>query len=37
MKEGTATRSAEQISQESAQDGGDLGIGVGVEQTTVGG
>jgi predicted Zn-dependent peptidase len=35
MKEGTATRSAEQISLESARMGGDLNIGVGVEQTTV--
>jgi zinc protease len=35
MKEGTATRSAEQISQESARMGGDLNISVGVEQTTV--
>jgi len=36
MKEGTATRSAEQISQESARMGGGLTIGVGIEQTTVG-
>ncbi len=35
MKEGTPTRSAEQISEESARMGGDLGIGVGLEQTNV--
>jgi predicted Zn-dependent peptidase len=36
MKEGTATRTAEQISQESARMGGRLGVNVGIEQTTVG-
>ena len=34
MKEGTATRTAEQIAQEAARMGGNLNLGAGVDQTT---
>jgi predicted Zn-dependent peptidase len=37
MKEGTATRTAEQIASEAASMGGSLNVGVGVDQTTIGG
>lgn len=37
MQEGTTSRSAEQIAQDAAAMGGDLGIGVGLDQTTIGG
>jgi predicted Zn-dependent peptidase len=36
MKEGTTTRTAEQIAEEAARMGGNLLVGVGVDQTTVG-
>jgi zinc protease len=37
LKEGTTTRSAEQIAQETAQMGGSIFVGTGAEQTTIGG
>lgn len=37
MREGTATRTAAQISEEAARMGGALDIGVGGDQTTIGG
>jgi zinc protease len=37
MKEGTTTRSAEQIAQEAAGMGGSLSIGVGLDQSSVSG
>jgi len=37
MKEGTATRNAEQIAQEAAGMGGSLNIGVGLDQSSVSG
>lgn len=37
IKEGTATRSAEQIAQEAASMGGSLNVGIGVDQSTIGG
>src|SRR5688572_18183053 len=37
LKEGTATRNAEQLAQEAARMGGQLNVGVGADQTTVGG
>lgn len=37
LKEGTATRSAEQIAQEAAQMGGQLTVGVGADQTNIAG
>lgn len=37
MKEGTTSRSAEDIANESASMGGQLFVGVGVDQTTIGG
>lgn len=37
MKEGTATRSAQQVATEAASMGGDVAINVGPDQTTVGG
>jgi zinc protease len=37
MEEGTTTRTAEQIAADVARMGGDLNIGVGANQTTVGG
>jgi predicted Zn-dependent peptidase len=37
LKEGTATRSAEQLAQEAARMGGQLVVGVGADQTTVSG
>jgi predicted Zn-dependent peptidase len=36
MKQGTATRTAEQIAREAAMMGGSLNVNVGVNQTTVG-
>lgn len=36
MREGTTTRSAEEISREVAGMGGELDVGVGMDQTTVG-
>jgi zinc protease len=36
MKEGTATRTAQQIAEEAARMGGALSVGVGEEQTSVG-
>lgn len=36
MKEGTTTRSAQQIAEEAARMGGSLGIGIGEEQSNVG-
>ncbi|HKR02678.1 MAG TPA: pitrilysin family protein [Pyrinomonadaceae bacterium] len=35
LKEGTSTRSAEQIAQEAARMGGSINIGVGADQTSV--
>lgn len=37
LKEGTATRSAEQIAQEAARMGGGINVGVGADQTTING
>ncbi|AHG88300.1 peptidase M16 domain protein [Gemmatirosa kalamazoonensis] len=37
MVEGTATRTARQIAEETAAMGGSLGIGVGTDQTNIGG
>jgi len=37
LKEGTSTRSAEQLAQEAARMGGQLNVVVGADQTTVGG
>ncbi|MBA2733781.1 MAG: insulinase family protein [Acidobacteria bacterium] len=37
MKEGTTTRSSEQLAQEAARMGGQIGVGVGADQTTVSG
>jgi predicted Zn-dependent peptidase len=37
LKEGTSTRSGEQIAQEAARMGGGINIGVGADLTTVGG
>jgi predicted Zn-dependent peptidase len=37
MQEGTATRTAEELAQEAAAMGGELNIGVGLDQTTIGG
>ena len=37
LREGTATRTAAQISQDAARMGGSLNIGVGPDETTVGG
>lgn len=37
LKEGTTTRSAEQIAQEAAQMGGQVNVGVGADQTNVSG
>jgi predicted Zn-dependent peptidase len=37
MKEGTKTRSAQQVATEAASMGGDVGINVGPDMTTVGG
>lgn len=37
LKEGTSTRSAEQIAQEAAQMGGQLSVGVGADQTSISG
>ena len=37
MQEGTATRSAEDIAREAASMGGSLNVGVGLDQTTLGG
>ena len=37
LKEGTATRSAEQLAQEAARMGGQLNVNVGADLTTVGG
>ncbi|MGH9902884.1 MAG: M16 family metallopeptidase, partial [Pyrinomonadaceae bacterium] len=37
LKEGTTTRTAEQIAQEAARMGGSINVGVGMDQTTVGG
>ncbi|HLL74920.1 MAG TPA: pitrilysin family protein [Pyrinomonadaceae bacterium] len=36
MKEGTATRTAQQIAEDAARMGGSLNVGVGEEQTSVG-
>lgn len=37
LKEGTTTRSAEQVAQEAARMGGQLGVGIGADQTTISG
>src|SRR5215211_7518631 len=37
LKEGTTTRTAAQVAEEAARMGGQLGIGVGVDQTSAGG
>lgn len=37
LKEGTTTRTAEQIAQEAAQMGGSINVGVGADQTNVSG
>jgi zinc protease len=37
LKEGTTTRSAEQIAQEAARMGGGINVGVGADLTTIGG
>ncbi len=37
MKEGTKTRSAQQIAQEAASMGGQVNVNVGLDQTTIGG
>jgi predicted Zn-dependent peptidase len=37
LKEGTTTRSAEQLAQAAARMGGDISVGVGADLTTVGG
>jgi predicted Zn-dependent peptidase len=37
MQEGTATRSAEDLAREAASMGGELNIGVGLDQTTISG
>jgi predicted Zn-dependent peptidase len=37
LKEGTTTRTAAQVAEEAARMGGQLGVGVGVDQTSVGG
>ena len=37
LKEGTTTRSAEQLAQAAARMGGDINVGVGADLTTVGG
>jgi predicted Zn-dependent peptidase len=37
LKEGTATRSAAQIAEDAARMGGQINVGVGADQTTIGG
>ena len=37
LKEGTASRTAEQLAEEAARMGGSIGVGVGADQTTISG